>query len=167
MQKTDETNMKKHEAPLGDVNQVMRLLPHRYPMLMVDRITKISQDGDYAVGIKNVTINEPFFAGHFKDNPIMPGVLIIESMAQVAGAYVTYSLELHKKSQVFNVYFLSVDKARFRKPVVPGDVLELHVTMLRNHKNVWKFKGKACVDGAVAAEAHFSAMLTLGKDATL
>ena len=139
-----------------DVNQIMELIPHRYPFLMIDRITEIVPQTS-AVGIKNVTINEPFFQGHFPEQPIMPGVLIVEAMAQTAGALVVASFENKSDSRL--VYFMTIDNARFRKPVVPGDTLKIHVNRLQNRGNVWKFKGEAKVDGNLVAEATYSAMI--------
>lgn len=143
-------------AAVLDVNDIMKLLPHRYPFLMIDRVEDIVL-GDAAVGVKNVTINEPFFVGHFPGMPVMPGVLIIEAMAQTAAALVMHSLggEAHSKP----VYFMTVDNARFRKPVVPGDVLKIHVLRTRNRRNVWKFSGEAKVNGNLVASATFSAMI--------
>lgn len=140
----------------ADIKRVMELLPHRYPMLMIDRIIKM--DGDRsAVGIKNVTINDPFFQGHFPGHPVMPGVLIIEAMAQTAGALVINSMGTDASKLL--VYFMTIEKARFRKPVVPGDRLEIHVSKLQNRGPVWKFSGEAKVDGVLMAEATYSAMI--------
>lgn len=139
-----------------DIMRLMQLLPHRYPMLLIDRIREM--DGNRsAVGVKNVTINEPHFQGHFPGLPVMPGVLIIEAMAQTAGALVMHDMGAvadHK-----TVYFMTIDGARFRRPVVPGDVLELHVSLLRSRGPVWKYSGKAIVDGTLVAEAEYSAMI--------
>jgi 3-hydroxyacyl-[acyl-carrier-protein] dehydratase len=139
-----------------DVTKIMTYLPHRYPMLMVDKI--ISAEGKTkAIGIKNVTFNEPHFMGHFPGAPVMPGVLIIEAMAQTAAAFVVHVEQLDSKDKL--VYFMSIDEAKFRKPVVPGDVLEIHVEVLQNRRNVWKFRAEGKVNGAVCAEATYSAML--------
>lgn len=138
------------------VETIMRMIPHRYPFLLVDRIKDIVK-GQSAVGIKNVTFNEPHFMGHFPQNPIMPGVLIVEALAQTAGALVVHSLDLIDQGKL--VYFMTIDNTRFRKPVVPGDQLSLNVTVIRNRANVWKFSGKGMVDGTVVAESDFSAMI--------
>ena len=130
--------------------------PNRYPFLMIDQITDIVL-GDSAVGIKNVTINEPFFPGHFPGRPVMPGVLIIEAMAQTAGALVVETMGNPTPDRV--VYFMTIDDARFRRPVVPGDRLELHVKKQRNRGPVWRFSGQAKVGNVVVAEATYSAMI--------
>lgn len=140
----------------ADVARLMELLPHRYPFLLVDRIYDMNGDQS-AVGLKNVTINEPFFQGHFPQYPVMPGVLIIEGLAQTAGALCVHSLGEGYKAEL--VYFMGIDKAKFRKPVVPGDQLHYHVRKIRNRGRVWKFYGEARVNGEVAAEAEISAML--------
>jgi len=139
-----------------DVNRVMELIPHRYPFLMVDRIEEIEL-GVKAVGIKNVSINEGFFQGHFPARPVFPGVLIIESMAQTAGCLVVATLGAEAEGKL--VYFMTIDDARFRKPVVPGDQIKIHVEKARNRGPVWKFTGAAKVDGNLVAEATFSAMI--------
>ncbi|MEC5292151.1 3-hydroxyacyl-ACP dehydratase FabZ [Aurantimonas sp. C2-6-R+9] len=139
----------------ADIQQILELLPHRYPFLMVDRIIDI--EGDMrAVGIKNVTANEPHFLGHFPSMPVMPGVLIIEGMAQTAGAICTRAAGTGTPQLV---YFMTIDNAKFRKPVVPGDRLEYHVTQTKKRANIWKFDCIAKVDGAKVAEARVSAML--------
>lgn len=139
----------------ADIQRVLDLLPHRYPFLMIDRIKDMKSDQS-AVGIKNVTINEPFFEGHFKDRPVMPGVLIIEAMAQTAVALVAHSGEIDPKNKL--AMFMSIDKARFRRPVVPGDQLQIPIQIVRVRKPVWKFHGEAYVDGQLVAEADYAAM---------
>jgi 3-hydroxyacyl-[acyl-carrier-protein] dehydratase len=139
-----------------DITGLMRLLPHRYPFLLVDRIHSIDGD-ESAIGIKNVTVNEPHFTGHFPGQPVMPGVLIIEALAQTAGA-----ICLHKFAggKPFLVYFMTIDNAKFRRPVVPGDQLELRVRKLKNRGNIWKYACEATVDGTKVAEAEITAMMT-------
>jgi len=138
------------------IRDILAALPHRYPFLLVDRIIDIRGD-EHGIGIKNVTINEPQFAGHFPDNPIMPGVLMLEGMAQTAGALCIRSLP--NAAKVHLVYFLTIDKAKFRKPVVPGDVLEYHMNRLKRRKNMWWFRGEAKVGGELVAEAELGAMM--------
>lgn len=139
-----------------DILGIMRLLPHRYPFLLVDRIVEI--DGDRsAVGIKNVTINEPHFQGHFPTQPVMPGVLIVEAMAQTAGAICIHNAASDAPSLV---YFMTIDNAKFRRPVVPGDRLEIRVTKLKQRGTIFRFACEALVDGAKAAEAEISAMMS-------
>jgi 3-hydroxyacyl-[acyl-carrier-protein] dehydratase len=138
-----------------DIQQLLSMLPHRYPFLLVDKIVEI--DGDRsAIGIKNVTVNEPHFQGHFPERPVMPGVLIIEAMAQTAGAI---CMKATSGGMPSLVYFMTIDNAKFRKPVVPGDRLELHVKKLKNRGNIWRFGCEGVVDGAKVAEAEISAML--------
>jgi 3-hydroxyacyl-[acyl-carrier-protein] dehydratase len=139
-----------------DIAQIMRAIPHRYPFLLVDRIVDVVK-GASAVGVKNVSINEPFFQGHFPDHPVMPGVLIVESMAQTAGVLVVETLGPEARGKL--VYFLSIDGAKFRRPVVPGDQLRVRVEKERQRGNIWKFRGEARVDGKIAAEAVISAMI--------
>lgn len=139
-----------------EVEELMQLLPHRYPMLLVDRLVDI-KPGEGAVGIKNVSYGEQFFQGHFPQKPVMPGVLIIEAMAQSAAAYTSYTENLEVEGKV--VLFMGVDKARFRKPVIPGDQLRIAVRTVQRRAPVWRFEGIATVDGKRAAEAQFSAML--------
>ena len=140
----------------AEIGQIMKLLPHRYPMLMVDRLVDIVP-GISAVGIKNVTINEPFFQGHFPGQPVMPGVLIIEAMAQTSAVLVVRAMGPEAARQL--VYFMSIENARFRKPVTPGDQLRIHVMKERSRGPVWRFSGAAKVDGKLAAEATYTAML--------
>lgn len=139
-----------------EIGDIVRKIPHRYPFLLVDRVRDIVL-GERATGIKNVTINEPFFIGHFPQKPVMPGVLIVEAMAQTCGILVVHSLGEEAEGRL--VYFMSIDSARFRKPVVPGDVLHLEVTKNRARGNVWRFGCLAKVDGTVVAEATVTAML--------
>ena len=143
------------KIPTIEVEEIMQMIPHRYPFLLIDRVKEIIPDSS-AVGIKNVTMNEPFFQGHFPDHPIMPGVLLIEAMAQTSAVLV-----IKTTGDVVGkvVYFMTVDNARFRKPVQPGDQVELHVEKIRNRGNVWKFRGKAKVDGQLMSEATYSAMI--------
>jgi 3-hydroxyacyl-[acyl-carrier-protein] dehydratase len=148
----------KQELGAADIHSILEFLPHRYPFLMVDRIRDMQGD-DSCVGIKNVTFNEPHFQGHFPNQPVMPGVLIIEGMAQTAGALCVWSKQSQGMKRPKIVYFMTIEEARFRKPVVPGDVLEYHMTKQRNRANMWWFKGEAKVDGKVVAEATVSAML--------
>lgn len=142
------------ESLMLDINEIMKILPHRYPFLMVDRIVEM-EPGKRIVGIKNVSMNEPHFQGHFPGHPVMPGVLIVEAMAQVAGilAYLASDDEIRKKVS----YFLSIDNARFRKPVVPGDILRLELVTTMNRRGIWGFNGKAYVEDKLAAEADLKA----------
>ncbi len=148
--KTEETG-----ATL-DIEQIVEMIPHRYPFLMIDRVVDAIPDVS-AVGIKNVSINENFFQGHFPAKPVMPGVLIVEAMAQTAAVLVVQTLGDEAAGKL--VYFMSVDSARFRKPVGPGDTLHIHVEKQRQRGPVWKFSGVAKVDGKVCAEAVFAAMI--------
>jgi 3-hydroxyacyl-[acyl-carrier-protein] dehydratase len=139
-----------------DVERIMEMIPHRYPFLMIDRVVDIVPNVR-ATGVKNVTINEPYFAGHFPQRPVMPGVLIIEAMAQTAAVFVVNTLGPDAEGKL--VYFMSIDGARFRKPVTPGDQLRVEVTKERSRGNVWKFAGRATVDGVLVAEATYAAMI--------
>ena len=139
-----------------DIKRILQMIPHRYPMLMVDRVVDMQLDRS-AVGIKNVSINEPFFQGHFPSEPVMPGVLIVEAMAQTAAVLVVSTFGTESEGKL--VYFMSIDGVRFRRPVIPGDRLELHVEKIQSRANVWKFSGKAIVEGKLAAEATFAAMI--------
>ena len=144
--------------PSADIQLIQRILPHRYPFLLVDRVIDI--DGcKSATGIKNVTINEPHFQGHFPSKPIMPGVTIVEAMAQTAGVMVGTALDLVDRNML--IYFMSIEKCKFRRMVVPGDVLEMKITTLRGKPGgkVWKFEGRAEVAGEMAAEAELTAMM--------
>jgi len=139
-----------------DVQRIMEMIPHRHPFLMIDRVVDAVANVR-ATGIKNVSINEHFFQGHFPSRPVMPGVLIIEAMAQTAAVLVVHTLGADSEGKL--VYFMSVDNARFRRPVVPGDCLLVHVTKQRHRGNVWKFEGRAEVEGRLAADAVFAAMI--------
>lgn len=143
-----------------EIKEIMKILPHAYPFLLVDRIIEM-EPGKRIVGIKNVTYNEPFFPDHFPDHPIMPGVLIVEAMAQMAGvlAFKSFPEQEQKKP----VYFLGIDNVRFRKPVVPGDQLRLELEIIKHRHSIWRLKGKALVDGKLVAEAELLAMLGDGK----
>ncbi len=138
-----------------DIIELMECLPHRYPFLLVDKITEYRED-EYAIGLKNVTMNEPHFMGHFPGDPVMPGVLIVEGMAQTAGAICS---KTHSKNGDSSVLFMSIDNAKFRKPVRPGDVMEYRITKLKQKRSVFKYSGEAYVDGIKVAEAVFVAMI--------
>ena len=138
-----------------DIAVVLKLLPHRYPFLMVDRIIDIRGD-EHGIGIKNVTINEPHFQGHFPGNPVFPGVLMIEGMAQTAGVLCIAATG----SKVKSVFFLTIDKAKFRKPVRPGDTIEYHMNRITRRKSMWWYRGEAKVAGQIVAEAQVGAMLS-------
>jgi 3-hydroxyacyl-[acyl-carrier-protein] dehydratase len=135
---------------------ILRLLPHRFPFLMVDRIVAIRGD-ESCIGIKNVTFNEPFFQGHFPGNPVMPGMLLLEGMAQTAGAVCGF--RQGRTGPAAKVFFLTVDKAKFRRPVVPGDVVEYHMRKLAQRRTMWWFRGEAMVAGQLVAEAELGAMI--------
>jgi 3-hydroxyacyl-[acyl-carrier-protein] dehydratase len=143
-----------------EIREIMSMLPHAYPFLLVDRIVEI-EPGKRIVGIKNVTYNEPFFPGHFPGRPIMPGVLIVEAMAQTAGVLAFNSMP--EAEQRKPAYFLGLDNVRFRKPVTPGDQLRLELEITRHRQAIWGFKGKALVDGQLVAEAEFLAMVAEEK----
>ena len=151
------------ELRTADIRRIMELLPHRYPFLMVDRLIDMDRD-ESAVGIKSVTVNEPFFQGHFPGFPVMPGVLIIEGLAQTAGALCVSHLGETYKPQL--VYFMGIDRAKFRKPVLPGDQLHYHVRKIRSRGRAWRFYGEAKVNGQIVAEAEVSAMILDTQDAT-
>lgn len=142
----------------ADIQLIQKILPHRYPFLLVDKVRDIVPDTS-AVGIKNVTMNEPHFTGHFPGKPIMPGVTIVEAMAQTAGVMAGISQDLEDRELL--IYFMTIDKCKFRRMVVPGDVLEMHVEVLKKRSKMWRLKGVAKVDGEVAAEAEFAAMIDL------
>jgi len=139
-----------------DITSIMEMIPHRYPFLLIDKVIDVVADTS-AIGIKNVTFNEPHFMGHFPGKPIMPGVLIIEAMAQTSAVLVVKTLGDETAGKL--VYFMSVENARFRKPVTPGDTMYIHVQKKRNRGNVWKFTSEAKVDGVRVAEATFTAMI--------
>lgn len=139
-----------------DIGRIMEMIPHRYPFLMIDRMIDVIADVS-ATGVKNVTANEPYFQGHFPSQPVMPGVLIIEAMAQTAAALVVFTMGAEAEGKL--VYFMSVDQARFRKPVVPGDQLMVHVTKERSRGSVWKFHSVAKVGTVIVAEATYAAMI--------
>ncbi len=140
-----------------EIRDILRLLPHRYPFVMVDRIIDIRGD-DSCIGIKNVTINEPQFLGHFPENPVMPGVLMIEGMAQT-GAVIVLRLQNLRDSHSHAMFLLTIDKAKFRRPAMPGDRVEYHLTKLRHRRGMWWYRGEAKVDGALICEAEVGAML--------
>jgi 3-hydroxyacyl-[acyl-carrier-protein] dehydratase len=144
----------------ADLTLIQRIIPHRYPFLLVDKVRDIVV-GKSCIGIKNVTFNEPQFQGHFPGMPIFPGVMIVEAMAQTSGILVGVTMDLADKGA--KVFFMGVESAKFRRKVVPGDVMELHVTALRGGGKVWKFEGRAMVDGQLAAEAIFTAMFDLSQ----
>jgi len=139
----------------ADIAAVLKMLPHRYPFLMVDRVINIHGD-DHGIGIKNVTFNEPHFQGHFPDNPVFPGVLMIEGMAQTAGVLCIAKIYKTKPKSVF---FLTIDKAKFRKPVLPGDTIEYHMKKIAQRRTMWWYRGEAKVAGKIVAEAEVGAMI--------
>ena len=145
------------ETKVYHIEEIMKMLPHRYPFLLVDRL-EVEVLGEKGVGIKNVTMNEEFFQGHFPGNPVMPGVLQIEAMAQTAGAIVACSKDDYADHRS-SVLFMSIDGVKFRKPVKPGDQLRMHVEKVRARRNVYVFKGESKVDGQVVSEAEFTAMI--------
>lgn len=153
----------RHPAPYteADLSLIKRIIPHRYPFLFIDRVRDIVAF-ERAVGVKNVTCNEPHFEGHFPTQPIMPGVIIVEAMAQTSAVVVGISLDVIDKPLL--TYFMGIDNCKFRRMVVPGDVLELHCTVTRAGGKIWKFHGEAKVDGQLAAEADFTAMMDLKAD---
>jgi 3-hydroxyacyl-[acyl-carrier-protein] dehydratase len=150
----DETVTKLDAVKIADI---LKMLPHRYPFLMVDRIIGIRGD-EFGIGIKNVTINEPQFQGHFPENPVFPGVLLLEGMAQTAGVLCVHA---RKESPPY-VYFMTIDGAKFRKPVVPGDTVQYHMTLHKRRRNMWWYRGEAKVEGELVAEAMLSAMMGEG-----
>ena len=158
---TIEPFVRNHDLPSYDVNGIKDLIPHRYPFLMIDRVVNIV-DNESIVGIKNVTNNEPYFQGHFPNHPVMPGVLIVEAMAQTSAALVVHSMGFEARGKV--VYFMSVEGSKFRKPVVPGDTLHIHCEAQKSRGSIWKFSGVVKVDGVKVAEAVYTAMIVDEKD---
>jgi 3-hydroxyacyl-[acyl-carrier-protein] dehydratase len=142
------------QLPIG-IGDIMRLLPHRYPFLLIDRVVELGEER--CVAVKNVTINEPFFVGHFPDHPVMPGVLILEAMAQTSAVHAL--CQSGRDSSDLLIYLMSLERAKFRRPVVPGDQLRIHSTVLRGKSKVWKFRGEANVDGQLVAEAEYLATI--------
>ncbi|MEM1300664.1 MAG: 3-hydroxyacyl-ACP dehydratase FabZ [Pseudomonadota bacterium] len=155
------TDTEETQATSADLARIKRMIPHRYPFLLIDRVEEIHKNTS-AIGVKMVTNNEPFFQGHFPDKPIMPGVMIVEAMAQTAGVLVVETLGMIDQGLL--VYFMTLDKTRFRKLVEPGQVLELHVKILRGRGKIWKFWGEAKVEGEIVAEAEYSAMIITQDD---
>jgi 3-hydroxyacyl-[acyl-carrier-protein] dehydratase len=143
----------------ADIVTILDLLPHRYPFLLVDRILEINGD-ESCIGIKNVSYNEPQFTGHFPIKPVFPGVFLIEGMAQTAGA-ICVAHKLSQQARPKQVFFMTIDKVKFRKPVIPGDVVSYHMQKLNNRRNMWWYRGEAKVDGQLVAEAELSAMLVM------
>ena len=142
---------------VADIREILRLLPHRYPFLMVDRVVDMRGD-EHGIGIKNITFNEPHFLGHFPGNPVMPGVLVIEGMAQTAGVLCLSNMPPRDKPR--SVFFLTIDKAKFRKPAVPGDTLEYHVDKIARRRNMWWYRAEAKVGSTLIAEAEVGAIVT-------
>jgi 3-hydroxyacyl-[acyl-carrier-protein] dehydratase len=151
MQRTDEATQQ-----VIPVERIMEMIPHRYPFLMIDKVIGLVKD-QYAIGVKNVSINEPFFVGHFPAKPVMPGVLLIEAMAQTSAVLVVETLGKEAEGKL--VYFMSIDEAKFRKPVVPGDAVHIRVDKQQSRRNVWKFACVATVEGVKVAEATVCAMI--------
>jgi 3-hydroxyacyl-[acyl-carrier-protein] dehydratase len=149
--------------PQADIATIKRMIPHRYPFLLIDRVVNIAVNTS-AVGIKQVTVNEPHFDGHFPARPVMPGVLVIEAMAQTSAVLVVQTLDLIDKDLL--VYFMSIDSAKFRRVVQPGDTLELHVEVQRGRGKIWKFRGEARVGDTLCAEAEFAAMILSQEEAS-
>lgn len=146
--------------PLMDIQEIMRFLPHRYPFLLVDKIVEINP-GKSIIGHKNVTVNEPFFVGHFPSFPVMPGVMIIEAMAQTGGIFAMDSLNVKAgEDPNTKMFFMSIDKARFRKPVIPGDTLIMTMELINQRRNIWKFSGRAEVNGVLVSQAEMMASLS-------
>ena len=145
------------ENKIYNIEDIMDMLPHRYPFLLVDRL-EVEEPGVKGIGLKNVTMNEEFFQGHFPGNPVMPGVLQIEAMAQTAGAVVISGMENYKEEKL-SVFFMSIDGVKFRKPVKPGDQLKMHVEKIKERGKIYVFKGETFVDGKLVSEAEFTAMI--------
>lgn len=144
-----------------DILRIMQMIPHRYPMLLVDKVRDIVS-GESCTGIKNVTVNEPIFTGHFPQKPVFPGVMIVEAMAQTSAILVMHTLGQEAEGRL--VYFMGIEEAKFRRPIVPGDQIHIKVKRLQNRRNVWKFKGEAYVDGNLHAEATYSAMIVMDSE---
>lgn len=160
--RTNENGEGMSEETTADLLEIKRMIPHRYPFLMIDKVRDIVL-GQSATGIKNVTSNEPHFEGHFPAKPVMPGVLIVEAMAQTAAVMVVRTIDAIDDDLL--VYFMAIDACKFRRPVTPGDQLELRVNVIKNRGKVWKFKGEGYVDDAIVAEAEFTAMIMPPEDA--
>ena len=156
-----EGGMAAEELGVAEILRVMEMIPHRFPMLMVDKVIDMVPDQS-AIGIKNITINEPHFQGHFPQRPVMPGVMIVEAMAQTAAVLVVHTLRGGAEGKL--VYFMAIENARFRKPVGPGDTMRIHVTKRQSRGNVWKFSAEARVDDAIVAEATYTAMIMNDQD---
>ena len=156
-----EGGMAAKELGVAEILRVMEMIPHRFPMLMVDKVIDMVPDQS-AIGIKNITINEPHFQGHFPQRPVMPGVMIVEAMAQTAAVLVVHTLGGGTEGKL--VYFMAIENARFRKPVGPGDTMRIHVTKRQSRGNVWKFSAEARVDDAIVAEATYTAMIMNDQD---
>ena len=148
--------MTSESVETADISESLRLLPHRYPFVMIDRVIDM-RGAEHAIGIKNVTINEPQFLGHFPEKPVMPGVLVIEGMAQTAGVLCLRQMSLSERRVM---YFLTIDKAKFRKPAVPGDTIEYHVDKIAHRRNMWWYRGEAKVGGVLIAEAEVGAFIS-------
>ncbi|HML07649.1 MAG TPA: 3-hydroxyacyl-ACP dehydratase FabZ [Xanthobacteraceae bacterium] len=144
---------------VADIGDILRLLPHRYPFLMIDRVIDMRGD-EHAIGIKNITFNEPYFVGHFPENPVMPGVLMIEGMAQTAGVLCLRLMSSAERRR--SIFFLTIDKAKFRKPAVPGDTLEYHVDKIARRRDIWWYRAEAKVGSTLIAEAEIGAIITEG-----
>lgn len=144
-----------------DIQRIMQMIPHRYPMLLVDKVRDIVP-GESCTGIKNVTMNEPIFTGHFPQKPVFPGVMIVEAMAQTSAILVMHTMGQEAEGRL--VYFMGIEEAKFRRPIVPGDQIHIKVQRLQNRRNVWKFKGDAYVDGVLHAEATYSAMIVMDSE---